>query len=77
MSLLSASISTNVFPRQGIIKALLILSILWKIKFYKGESNCKVTVIAAGGLGCSASPLVGRFLHYGGTGGCGKHFTKN
>ena len=49
-----------------ICHAVLIISVLRKkTEFNKGESNRKVIVIAAGGLGESAPPA-GRFSHYGG-----------
>ena len=37
---------------QGLIEALLTMSVLWKeIKVYKGEINCEAIVIAAESLG--------------------------
>ena len=50
---------------QRSIPAVLIMSVLRKeTEFYKGESDCEVIVIAAGGLGEGAPPA-GRFSHYG------------
>ena len=51
---------------QSSIHAVLIMSVLRKkTEFYKGESDCEVIVIEAGGLGKGASPA-GSFSHYGG-----------
>ena len=50
---------------QGSIHAVLIMSVLWnKTEFYKGESNCEVIVIAAGGLGEDAEECPSNFFHF-------------
>ena len=57
---------------QGFIKALLIMSVLWKkIEFYKEESNHEAIELllgALGGKGMDCEPSsVNRFFHYGST----------